>query len=37
VVRLLALLDEIGWTYRVPGRLRWVDRAAASSGSVPSS
>jgi septum formation protein len=37
VVRLLALLDEIGWTYRVPGRLRPVDRAAASSGSVPSS
>jgi len=29
VVRLLALLDEVGWAYRVPGRLRAVDPAAA--------
>lgn len=36
VVRLLALLDEIGWTYRVPGRLRSVDRAAQAAASDPS-
>jgi septum formation protein len=29
VVRLLALLDEVGWAYQVPGRLRAVDPAAA--------
>jgi septum formation protein len=36
VVRLLALLDEVGWAYRVPGRLRAVDPAAAPPRSVPS-
>ena len=35
VVRLLALLDEVGWAYRVPGRLRAVDPAAAPPRSVP--
>lgn len=36
VVRLLALLEEIGWAYRVPGRLRAVGPAAASPRSLPS-
>jgi septum formation protein len=36
VVRLLALLREVGWAYRVPGRLRAVDPAAAPPRSVPS-
>ena len=35
VVRLLALLDEVGWAYRVPGRLRAVDPAAVPPRSVP--
>lgn len=35
VVRLLALLDEVGWTYRVPGRLRAVGPSAAPPGPVP--
>ncbi len=36
VVRLLALLDEVGWAYRVPGRLRGVGPVAAPPRSVPS-
>lgn len=36
VVRLLALLDEAGWAYRVPGRLRAVGPAATSPHSLPS-
>ncbi len=35
VVRLLALLDEVGWAYRLPGRLRAVSPAAPSPRSVP--
>ncbi|MCI0582869.1 MAG: Maf family protein, partial [Chloroflexi bacterium] len=35
VVRLLALLDEVGWAYRVPGRLRALDPVAAPPRSVP--
>ena len=36
VVRLLALLEEVGWAYRVPGWLRAVDPAAAPPQFVPS-
>jgi septum formation protein len=36
VVRLLALLDEVGWAYRLPGRLRAVGPAAAPPRSLPS-
>ena len=36
VVRLLALLDEVGWTYRVPGRLRAVGPTAVPPRSLPS-
>ena len=35
VVRLLGLLDEVGWTYRVPGRLRAMDPVAQASASDP--
>ncbi len=36
VVRLLALLEEVGWAYRVPGPLRGTGPAAAPPRSVPS-
>lgn len=37
VVRLLALLNEVGWAYRVPGRLRAVSPAVPPPRSVPGS
>ncbi|HET6341475.1 MAG TPA: nucleoside triphosphate pyrophosphatase [Gemmatimonadota bacterium] len=36
LVRLLTLLDEVGWAYRLPGRFRAVGPAAAPPRSLPS-